>query len=136
MALIYLPDTNAWIGYLRGKDAALVQHFLQAGAENLRLCSIVLGELIYGAYYGPISYLAHNLALIARLRQQFTSIPFDDRGAEEYGQIRAHLAALGTLIGPNDLLIAAIARSNGLTLVTQNTAEFRRVPGLNLEDWQ
>ena len=49
---------------------------------------------------------------------------------------RAHLAAQGTLIGPNDLLIAASARANGLTLVTHNTAEFRRVPGLSLEDWQ
>ena len=60
----------------------------------------------------------------------------DDRAAEEYGKVRALLAALGTPIGPNDLLIAAIALANQMTLVTHNTAEFSRVPGLALEDWQ
>ena len=63
-------------------------------------------------------------------------MPFDDRAADEYGRIRAHLAGLGMLIGPNDLLIASIALANGLILVTHNTAEFSRVPGLKLEDWQ
>jgi tRNA(fMet)-specific endonuclease VapC len=50
--------------------------------------------------------------------------------------VRAHLAGLGTPIGPNDLMIASIALANGLTLVTHNTSEFGRVPGLKLEDWQ
>ena len=100
MALIYLPDTNAWIGYLRRKDVALVQRFLQTDPGDLRLCSIVLGVLLYGVYHGPISYQAHNLSLLAQIQQQFTSIPFDDQAADEYGQIRAHLAAQGTLIGP------------------------------------
>ncbi|HEV8059879.1 MAG TPA: PIN domain-containing protein [Gemmataceae bacterium] len=68
--------------------------------------------------------------------RSFLDAPFDDRGAEEYGRIRAHLADLGTPIGPNDLLIAAITIANGLTLVTHNTNEFSRVPGLMLEDWQ
>src|SRR5262249_35006212 len=72
----------------------------------------------------------------AQLRQQFTSIPFDDQAAEEYGKLRARLTSQGELIGPNDLMSAAIALPSGLTLVTHNTAEFRRVPGLNLEDWQ
>ena len=86
-------------------------------------------------YSGP-AHQAANLALIATLRQQFVSLPFDDRAAEEYGKVRAHLTALGTPIGPNDLMIAAIALANQLTLVTHNTAEFSRVPGLTLEDWQ
>ena len=64
------------------------------------------------------------------------SLPFDDRAAEEYGKVRSHLAVLGTPIGPNDLMIAAIALANHMTLVTHNTAEFSRVPGLTLEDWQ
>ncbi len=60
---------------------------------------------------------------------------FDDFAAEEYGWIRAHLFAIGSPIGPNDLLIASIAVVNGLALVTNNTREFSRVPGLKLEDW-
>jgi tRNA(fMet)-specific endonuclease VapC len=71
-----------------------------------------------------------------QLRQQFVSLPFDDAAAEEYGKVRAHLAVLGTPIGPNDLMIATIALANAVTLVTNNTSEFSRVPGLSIEDWQ
>lgn len=131
-----LPDTNAWISYLRRKNTALVQRFQQAGPSNIRLCSVVVGELVYGIHHGPPAYCAHNAGMLLRLRNQFDSIPFDDRAAEEYGRLRAHLAAQGSLIGPNDLLIAATALVNGLKLVTHNTNEFSRVPGLTLEDWQ
>ena len=66
----------------------------------------------------------------------YVSLPFDDAAAEAYGRIRADLAIRGALIGPNDLLIAAIAVASGLTLVTHNTGEFSRVAGLPLEDWE
>lgn len=100
------------------------------------LCSVVLGELLYGAEHGGPAHQAANHALVAKLRQDFPSLPFDDLAAEQYGRIRAHLAALGTMIGGNDLMIAAIAQASGLILVTHNTDEFSRVPGLTLEDWQ
>lgn len=67
---------------------------------------------------------------------EFVSLPFDDQSAVIYGQIRAQLAAPGTPIGPNDLLIASIALANNLILVTHNTREFSRVEGLRLEDWE
>ena len=67
---------------------------------------------------------------------QYVSLPFDDQAALFYGQIRAQLATLGTPIGPLDLQIAAIALANNLTLVTHNTREFRRVEGLQIEDWE
>ena len=63
-------------------------------------------------------------------------MPFDDRAADHDALLRATLERAGTPIGPNDLLIAAIAVANDLTLVTHNTGEFSRVPGLRLEDWQ
>jgi tRNA(fMet)-specific endonuclease VapC len=97
---------------------------------------VVLGELYYGAEYGDPKYRGTNLALIAQVRQEFASLPFDDRAAEEYGLIRAHLTKAGTPIGPNDMKIASIARANGLILVTHNSVELSRVPGLLLEDWQ
>ena len=96
----------------------------------------MLGELIYGAEHSGPLHRANNLQRVEQLRAQFSSIPFDDRAAEEYGRLRAHLATLGTPIGSNDLMIAAIALANGLTVVTHNTAEFSRVPALSLEDWQ
>lgn len=67
---------------------------------------------------------------------EFVSLPFDDQSAVIYGQIRPQLAAPGTPIDPNDLLIASIALANNLILVTHNTREFSRVEGLRLEDWE
>jgi len=133
----HLLDTNSFVDHMRrGPSSNVTAKLAAAPAGSVFLCSVVLAELIYGAFHGGASHQAANLALIAGLRQQFMSLPFDDRAAEEYGQIRAHLAGLGTPIGPNDLLIAAIALANRLTLVTHNTVEFSRVPGLTLEDWQ
>lgn len=100
------------------------------------ICSVVVGELVYGAERAGLAHRANNRMRVEQLRQQFVSVPFDDTAAEEYGRLRAHLADLGTPIGPNDLLIAAIALANDLILVTHNTSEFCRVPGLFIEDWQ
>jgi tRNA(fMet)-specific endonuclease VapC len=78
-------------------------------------------------------------ANLQRLRLFFSplaSLPFDDRCVETYAMIRTDLAAQGKLIGPNDLMIAAIARTHQATLVTRNVSEFGRVAGLQLEDWQ
>jgi tRNA(fMet)-specific endonuclease VapC len=80
----------------------------------------------------PARSLARQRAFFAR----FQSHPFDDAAAEAYARIRAHLLTAGNTIGPNDMLIAAIAVANGLTLITHNTDEFGRVPGLDLDDWE
>ena len=134
--MIYLLDTNAWIAYSAANNTRLVQRFLQVAPTNILLNSVVLAELFYGAQHGAVSKRAANLALIGRLQQRFTSLPFDDRAAADYGEIRAYLSARGTPIGANDLMIASIARIHGLILVTHNTNEFSRVPSLKLEDWQ
>jgi tRNA(fMet)-specific endonuclease VapC len=132
----YLLDTNAWIAYLRQNNQKLVQRILREDPSEILLCSVVLGELFYGAHHGLVSKLAANLALIGRLQQRFLSLPFDDQVAPEYGRVRAHLDARGTPIGPNDLMIASIALVHDLTVVSHNTSEFSRVPGLRLEDRQ
>ena len=132
----YLLDSNAWIAYLRQKDPLLIQRLNQETPADLPLCSVVLGELWYGAERSGPAHKASNIAMISQLRQRCVSLPFDDAAAEVYGRIRAHLAAQGTIIGPNDLMIAAIGLANGLAVVTHNTAEFSRVPGWTVEDWQ
>ena len=133
----HLVDTNSWADHLRrGPNSRVTANLTAAPPGSVYLCAVVLGELLYGALHGAAAHQARNMALIASLRQQFVSLPFDDRSAEEYGKVRAHLAVMGTPIGPNDLMIAATALANRLTLVTHNTAEFGRVPGLQLEDWQ
>jgi tRNA(fMet)-specific endonuclease VapC len=133
----HLLDTNAFVDHLRrGPGSKVTAKLLAAPPGSVYLCTVVLAELVYGAVRSGPAHEPANRALIAGLRAQFPSVPFDERAAEEYGKLRAHLTALGQLIGPNDLMIAAIALANGLTLVTHNTAEFSRVPGLPLEDWQ
>lgn len=132
----YLLDSNTCIGWLRLSQPKLVARIAAENPSNLVVCSIVVGELIFGAERSSPEYRDNNRQRVLQLRLQFASLPFDDLAAEEYGRIRAHLANQGTPIGPNDLLIAAIARSQGLTLVTNNTSEFSRVPGLFIEDWQ
>jgi tRNA(fMet)-specific endonuclease VapC len=98
------------------------------------LASIVVAELLFGALRSRD--VAKNLADVRAFVSGFRSLDFGAAAAEEYAKIRADLAAKGTPIGPNDLLIAASALTNGLTLVTHNTSEFSRVMGLTLDDWQ
>jgi tRNA(fMet)-specific endonuclease VapC len=133
----FLLDSNTFIDYMRrGPTSPVTAKLLTTPPESIYFCSVVLAELIYGAVRSGPAYEVKNRSLIAGLRAQFSSVPFNDDAAEEYGKIRAHLASLGQMIGANDLMIAAIALANGLTLVTHNTEEFSRVPGLRLEDWQ
>ena len=76
-----------------------------------------------------------NRLLVERFLLPFEIVPFDSSAAREYATIRAQLESKGQLIGPNDMLIAATARSRNAILVTRNTREFKRVPGLKLEEW-
>jgi len=82
------------------------------------------------------SRATENLAKVRQFLSQFASLPFDDDAAETYGRIRADLTGRGVTIGPNDLLIAAIAQTNDTTLITHNVDEFSRVAGLKIEDWE
>ncbi len=135
--MTYLLDTNAFVDHLRrGPTSKVTAKLLAIPPGSACLCAVVLGELIFGAIRSGPLYEAENRAKIARLQVLFPTIPFDEAAAEEYGTLRAHLSITGSLIGPNDLMIAAIALAAGATLVTHNTSEFSRVPGLILDDWQ
>jgi tRNA(fMet)-specific endonuclease VapC len=76
-----------------------------------------------------------NLALIQQLMFQFQCLTFDHADADQYARIRTHLESIGLPIGPHDMQIAAIAKRHNLKVITHNTAEFTRVPGLTVEDW-
>jgi tRNA(fMet)-specific endonuclease VapC len=131
----HLLDTNSCVDHLRRGQASNITAKLGAAvAGSVVLCSVVVAGLLYGAHRSARKQ--QTLSQVQVFCRPFQSLPFDDRATDEYGRIRAHLAGLGMLIGPNDLLIASIALANGLILVTHNTAEFSRVPGLKLEDWQ
>ena len=133
---MYLLDTNAWIAFLRQKSPPLCARLQKHPPADIVLCSVVLAELRYGAWRSGPTNRPANDALIDQLCAHYVSLPFDESCANEYAAVRFHLEAQGLVIGPNDLMIAAIALTAGLTLVTHNSAEFSRVPGLALEDWQ
>lgn len=133
--MIYLLDTNICVRYLRGTDRQQLEARLNATSfGDVALCSVVKAELLYGA--ARSQQPERNQAQLQRFFAGFPSLSFDDQAAAAYGTLRAALEASGTPIGPNDLMIAATALASGLVLVTHNTAEFSRVPGLQIEDWQ
>lgn len=128
----YLVDTNFWIECLKGASQWVAQRLRQARPTDISVCSVVVGELLPGArkHANPD---ARRKKVEAPLRP-CPSLPFDDRAAERYAVIRDHLERRGEIIGGNDLMIAAIALTHELTVVTNNTGELGRVPGLKVED--
>lgn len=132
--MIYLPDTNVLIKFLNPGQTKVKDRFLAVDTSQVRLCSVVKAELYYGAMKG--SRASENLVLLDEFYANFDSLSFDDDAAKKYGEIRSTLARQGTPIGPNDLMIAAIALVHGATVITHNTREFSRVDGLKIEDWE
>ncbi len=132
----YLLDTNACIQLLRGRSLSLEARATREGMSRIAICSVVLSKLLYGVEQSAASRRAENGKLVVERHRLFRSLPFDDMAAEKCAAIRAVRARKGQPIGPNDAMIAAITVSSGLTLVTHNTSEFSRVPGLSIEDWQ
>jgi tRNA(fMet)-specific endonuclease VapC len=130
----YLLDTNACIRLINPGPSSVKTRLLTIPATEIRLCSLVYTELCYGAYKSQQT--ARNRQLVEQFFQPFTSIPFDNRAGSLAGRIRAELESQGTPIGSNDLLIAAIAIANDLTLITHNVREFSRIADLRYEDWE
>jgi tRNA(fMet)-specific endonuclease VapC len=127
-----LLDTNILIYFFKNAGAVRT-HMAQRKDVDIKLCTPVLWELMSGALKAqdPRSPLA-QLELV---KTRFEVLPLDLPAAEQAAQIRAQLEGQGTPIGPVDTLIAGIALSRGLTLVTRNTREFGRVVGLTVENW-
>jgi tRNA(fMet)-specific endonuclease VapC len=130
----YLLDTNVCIKHLNQRSEPIIRTMSALPTAEMAVCSIVKAELFYGAAKARNPEL--TLAKQQEFLNRFASLPFDDKAAATYATIRANLEATGTPIGPNDLMIAAIAIANNLALVTHNTGEFSRVEGLKIVDWE
>jgi tRNA(fMet)-specific endonuclease VapC len=130
----YLLDTNVCVMYLNGRSILVRDRLRATSIEEIAMCSVVKAELFYGAMRSnnPTQTLQRQQSFL----EQFVSLPFGDEAAIVGGQIRARLASSGTPIGLYDLQIAAIVLTNNLTLITHNMGEFRRVDGLQIEDWE
>jgi len=130
----HLLDTNACVDYLTGRYPKLVARIQSSSPDGLCLSSVVVAELRYGADHSARRRTNHGR--IDALLDEIECLDFDLQAAASYGRVRAQLEAAGTPIGPNDMLIAAHALSRGLSVVTDNVAEFKRVKGLKVDNWR
>jgi tRNA(fMet)-specific endonuclease VapC len=130
--LKYLLDTNIVIYVIKQRPLEVLEIF-NRHQGRMSISSITLAELVHGAEKS--SDVSRNIAVVEDFVSRLAVLAYDDKAAWQYGNIRATLEKIGQPIGVNDLHIAAHARSNGLTLVTNNLREFERVPGLLLENW-
>ena len=129
----FLLDTNICIYIRRKKPEEVLRRFRALKAGEAALSVITFGELVYGAEKS-----AQRVAALELLRELARVLPvmgLPETAANAYGTIRAELERKGQMIGNNDLWIAAHAKAAGLTLVTNNEREFRRVRGLRVENW-
>ena len=129
----YMLDTNIIAYAKNNRPEKVLARFQQYKLEDLCISAITLAELEYGVCNSSKPE-QNRLALMAFL-SGIEIVPFDANAAREYGTIRHYLKIRGELIGANDLLIAAHAKSLGLVLITNNTKEFERVEGLKIENW-
>ena len=129
----YLLDTNICIYVIKERSKRVLDRFLEKPPGALGVSSVTLAELSYGVEKS--AHKARNRSALDYFLAPLELAAFDFPAAKEYGAIRAVLEKGGTPIGAYDLMIAAQARALGVTLVTNNEREFRRVPGLVVENW-
>lgn len=129
----YMLDTNICIYAMKKKPEKVLQRLKEEINDGVCISSITLAELEYGMKHS--SNPAKNEQALLRFLLPFDVLPFGAADASEHGEIRAYLQKAGTPIGAMDMLIAAHAKSEDIVLVTNNTREFERVVGLELENW-
>ena len=130
---MYMLDTNTCIFVLKNRTTKLKNKF--KAIKNISISTITYGELCYGIENGDSNLREERYSQLDIFTQRLLIDPWDEEAARHYGFIRATLKRQGNIIGSNDLLIAAHARSINAVLVTNNTKEFSRIPDLTLEDW-
>jgi tRNA(fMet)-specific endonuclease VapC len=125
-------DTNIVIYVIKRRPVEVLEVF-NAHAGQMCISSITLAELLHGVEKS--SMITKNLRMVEDFVSRLEVLPYENTAASHYGDIRTNLEKKGTVIGVNDLHIAAHARSEGLILVSNNVREFERVEGLRLENW-
>ena len=130
---MYLLDTNICIYIINKRSAKIVRKINSLEPSEIKISSITVAEMEYGA--SKSSNRKMNRDALNRFLSSFEIVNFDTGDAEIYGIIRAELERNGNIIGPYDMQLAAQALRGGYILVTNNTKEFQRIIGLNLENW-
>jgi tRNA(fMet)-specific endonuclease VapC len=129
----YMLDTDTSSYIMKRSNAAVMRKLQTVPVSDVCISAITKSELMFGVEVSPRRQ--KNQAELDHFLKYANVLDYPAQAARDYAQIRADLKTRGLLIGSNDLLIAAHARCLGLTLVTSNTREFARVPGLKIENW-
>jgi len=129
----YLLDTNICIYIIKQHPKHVIEHLRTLLVGDVAISAITLAELEYGA--AKSSHPEQNREALIAFTAPLEVLPFDDDASLHYGEIRADLERSGMVIGAMDMLIAAHARSRSLKLVTNNSREFQRIHGLDIENW-
>ena len=129
----YMLDTNFCIYAIKKKPDTVLERLHREIDSGICISSITLAELQFGVEKSL--FPEKNTAALGQFLVALNVLSFDDQAAVEYGRICAYLQKRGTTIGTMDMLIAAHAKAADLTLVTNNTREFARVPYLALDNW-
>ncbi len=130
---MYALDTNSCIYWMEGRSGQLFARASVIPPTDIVIPSVVAAELRFGMEKSARPEANH--ARLDAFLHSFAPLPLDHAGAEHFARIKWHLWQTGRLIGPMDMLIAATALAHDAILVTNNTDEFSRVPGLRIEDW-
>ncbi len=130
--MFYL-DTNTCIYFLNGTYASIKKKILETSPSEIAIPSVVKAELLFGAYKSKRK--KENIEKIEQFLEPFEIVPFDEVMTYVYADIRYKMEMKGTLIGPNDLFIAAIVKFHEGVLITNNEKEFKRIEGLKVENW-
>ncbi len=130
---MYLLDTNICIYAINRRNTRLSEHLFSVHPDEIRISSITVGELEYGA--AKSHWGERTRQILHAFVANFEIIPFTERDSVFFGQIRAELESSGVTIGVLDAMIGAQGVARSLTVVTHNTREFSRIPGICLEDW-
>lgn len=126
-------DTNMCIYIIKQQPASVLKHFLEYQVGDIGISSITLSELRYGV--AKSKHREKNAKALDEFIIPLDIASYDEEAALAYGDIRTNLEKAGTPIGAMDMLIAAHAMSLGVTLITNNTREFSRIPSLGIADW-
>ncbi len=129
----YLLDTDVCIYLIKKRPSSVLEKLHACHAGDVGVSAVTVAELRYGASKSQRPKQNHEA--LDQFLAPFDLVAFDNGAAVTYGEIRAHLEKTGDPIGPLDMLIAAQARNLGVTLVTNNVREFRKVKGLKIEAW-
>jgi tRNA(fMet)-specific endonuclease VapC len=129
----FMLDTNVCVDLMRTGNPHILRHLQRHPPTAICISSISLSELEYGA--AKSAQPERNRLALAEFMAPIEVLPYDDRVAPIYGQVRATLEKAGTPIGSLDTLIAAHALASGRILVTDNAREFDRVAGLTVQNW-